>query len=358
MAAFESFPFNIGWEFTMACNLRCHHCASAAGLARADELTTAEALDICNQFPALLVQEVDLTGGEPLLRKDWAVIADHLRKLGISTNILTNGLNLKSEIVHQMKDVGISNVGISLDGLERTHNSIRGRQDSFEHVLRSIQMIQDQHIEVIVITTVNDLNIRELPAMLGLLESMEVRNWRLQPLIPVGRVLDYQELKMSSLGILQLGDFIRAWASQDGKGCTQIICSDGLEYIAGTEDPDRPWKGCPGGWITCGITSDGKVKGCLSLPDELIEGDLRKQDLWSIWFDPEAFAYTRRFSPEKVGENCQGCDKITECKGGCSSNTYAATGIFHNDPYCYYKISQTGAKPTVITASSSKPASL
>lgn len=351
MSGFESFPFNVGWEFTMACNLRCHHCASAAGLARSNELTTPEALRICDQFPALLVQEVDLTGGEPLLRKDWAVIAAHLKNLGISTNILTNGLNLKLETVRQMKDVGISNVGISLDGLERTHNNIRGRQDSYEHVLRSIDMIQKQDIEVIVITTVNDLNIRELPAMLNMLESMSVRNWRLQPLIPIGRVLDYQELKMSSLGILQLGDFIRAWAAQEDKRCTQIICSDGLEYIEGTEDPERPWRGCPAGWITCGITSDGKVKGCLSLPDELIEGDLRQQDLWSIWFDPAAFAYTRQFSPDRMGSNCKGCDKALECRGGCSSNTYAATGTFHNDPYCYYKINHAKTVlPDMLTA--------
>jgi len=340
MSGFEGFPFNIGWELTLACNFRCHHCASDAGVTRSDELTTAEALRICDQFPALLVQEVDLTGGEPLLRKDWNIIASHLKHLGIATNILTNGFNLGMETISQMKDAGISNVGISLDGMESTHDSIRGRKGSFEHVIRSIDMLQNWNLGVIVITTVNNLNIRQLPAMLQVLQSLNAAQWRLQPLIPVGRVLNHRELEIDSSEIMQLGDFIKSLAFQYPKGPTQIICSDGLEYIEGTLDPERPWRGCPGGWITCGITSDGLVKGCLSLPDELVEGDLRKQDLWDIWFNPDSFRYTRQFSPGMIGDNCRACDKASECRGGCSSNSYAATRSFHNDPYCYYKISR------------------
>ena len=96
---FEGFPFNIGWELTLACNLRCSHCGSSAGLPRANELTTREALKICDQFPALVVQEVDFTGGEPLLRADWPDIAQRLKDLDISTNIVTNGMALDQETI-------------------------------------------------------------------------------------------------------------------------------------------------------------------------------------------------------------------------------------------------------------------
>ena len=58
---YEGFPFIVGWELTLACNMRCRHCASAAGLPRARELTLDEALALCDQFPALAVQEVDFT---------------------------------------------------------------------------------------------------------------------------------------------------------------------------------------------------------------------------------------------------------------------------------------------------------
>ena len=338
--SFEGFPFNVGWELTLACNLRCNHCASAAGLPRPDELTTKEALKICDQFPALLVQEVDFTGGEPLLRADWTEIALYLKDLGISTNILTNGLVLDSRIVSQINKVDISNVGISLDGLEETHDYIRGRKGSFNHVLRSIKILQKENIHVIVITTVNNLNIHELPAILHLLQSIGIHDWRVQPLIPIGRANNFTELYIDDQSMLELGRFIQYWASKSEKEGIHIICSDGLEYIDGISNSERPWRGCPAGWITCGITSEGKVKGCLSLPDELVEGDLRKNDLWSIWFNPESFAYTRHFSNSQLGSNCGSCDKAIECFGGCSSNSYAATNKFHNDPYCFYKINK------------------
>jgi radical SAM protein with 4Fe4S-binding SPASM domain len=152
--------------------------------------------------------------------------------------------------------------------------------------------------------------------------------------------MNFKELEMSSKGILELGNFIRYWTPKAVATGLQIIGSDGLEYIEG-QKRDRPWRGCPGGWVTCGITSDGKVKGCLSLPDEIVDGDLRKDDLWDIWFHQDSFNYTRHCSPDHLGPNCISCDKAVECKGGCSANSYAASGIFHNDPYCYYKISNT-----------------
>lgn len=338
--SFEGFPFNLGWELTLACNLRCNHCASAAGLPRHNELTKEEALKICDQFPELLVQEVNFTGGEPLLSPYWAEIALYLKDLGISTNIITNGLALDPKIVSQMKNVGISDVGISLDGLETTHDHIRGHKGSFKQVLRSIELLQQENIRIIVITTVNNLNIDELPAILHLLQSVGIQYWRVQPLIPTGRANNFKKLYMDDAGILKLGKFIQCWEPKSKNEGTHIICSDGLEYIDGISNCERPWRGCPAGWVTCSITSDGKVKGCLSLPDNLIEGDLRKDDFWSIWFHPDSFAYTRRFSDKELGSNCSSCNKAMECLGGCSSNSYAASGKFHNDPYCFYRINK------------------
>jgi radical SAM protein with 4Fe4S-binding SPASM domain len=81
------------------------------------------------------------------------------------------------------------------------------------------------------------------------------------------------------------------------------------------------------------------------MPDELIEGDLRKNDLWDIWFHPDSFAYTRQFSTTKLGANCTGCDMGAECKGGCTASSYCSTGQFHNDPYCYYKVCSGAVTP-------------
>jgi radical SAM protein with 4Fe4S-binding SPASM domain len=335
--SFEGFPFIVGWELTLLCDLRCTHCGSSAGKARADELTTEEALKICEQLPALLVQEVDLTGGEPLLRPDWPVIAARLIELGIPTNVLTNGLHVGADKVARMREIGISGVGISLDGLEKTHDFTRDYKGSFSAVLQSIALMQRAGLPLNVITTVNALNLPELPEMFELLRSAGVRTWRLQPVIPMGRVQSHSELRLDSEAILQLGLLIRELKRGAGRDDLAIICSDGLEYVDEQDDGGRPWQGCSAGIVSCGIMSNGKVKGCLSLPDEMVEGDLRERSLWDIWFHRDSFAYTRGFSREQLGANCVTCEKGEECKGGCSSNSYCATGRFHNDPFCFYK---------------------
>jgi radical SAM protein with 4Fe4S-binding SPASM domain len=333
---FEGFPLIIGWELTLTCNLRCAHCGSSAGRPRCNELTTAEALALCEELPALLVQEVDFTGGEPLLRPDWPVIAGRLIELGIPTNVLTNGMAVDAGMVARMQDVGISGVGISLDGLEPTHDAVRCRNGSYAAVVDAIAAMQAAALPFNVITTVHALNVGELPEMLALMRSLGVRYWRLQPLIATGRVRSHAELHIGRSTLFRAGQFITEAKRSGACGDVQIICSDGLEYVEG-DDCERPWRGCSAGIVSCGITSDGKVKGCLSMPDDIIDGDLRQETLWNIWFDPNAFAYTRGFAASQLGDNCSACEMRMECKGGCSSSSYCETGQFHNEALCYYK---------------------
>jgi radical SAM protein with 4Fe4S-binding SPASM domain len=302
-------------------------------------LTTQEALRLCDEFPALLVQEVDFTGGEPMLRKDWPIIARRLVELGIPTNVLTNGLALSEATVSKMKGIGISGVGISLDGLEPTHDFTRNRPGSYAAVLRSIELLQNAGMPFNVITTVTKQSLSELPALLGVLRSAGVEHWRLQPLIPMGRVLTRAELHLADQDILRLGEFVREQKRNGSPTDVNIICSDGLEYVDDSVC-DRPWRGCSAGIAACGIRSDGKVTGCLSMPETFVEGDVRERSLWDIWFDPHAFSYTRQFAPEQLGPLCATCAKALECKGGCSSSSFCTTSRFHNDALCFYRASQ------------------
>lgn len=333
---YEGFPFIVGWELTLACNLRCRHCGSSAALPRSDELTLEESLAICDQFPELLVQDVYFTGGEPLLRPDWPAIATHLGKLGIGSKILTNGLTLDSDTVSQMKDAGISGVGVSIDGLEATHDHIRGRAGLFRRLLSGIARVQNADFPVTVITTVNALNLTELPALFALLRSIGVNRWQIQPIFPLGRGDEASELHLTEEAYMQLGAFVQEWGPMAED--LEMLPGDSFGYFTDFDTREPPWRGCPAGLLSCGITSDGKIKGCLSLPDECVEGDLRQNDLWEIWFHPDSFAYTRGVTPDDLGSNCRSCDRAEQCKGGCSAMSYGSTRRFHNDPYCFYRI--------------------
>ena len=158
--AFDSFPLFVNWELTLACNLNCRHCGSSAGKKRPDELTTDEALAICDQLPALLVQEVDLIGGEPLLRRDWPLIARRLTSSGITTKVVTNGLLLGPAMLQKMKEAGIAGIGISLDGLEKTHDTLRSYPGLFHQIMNGIHLLQEAEIPTRIVTTVNALQCR------------------------------------------------------------------------------------------------------------------------------------------------------------------------------------------------------
>ena len=332
---YEGFPFIIGWELTLTCNLRCRHCGSTAGSPREKELSTEEALSLCDQFPALLVQEVNFTGGEPLLRDDWTLIVNRLAHHGIKSKIITNGLSLAPDTIQRMKDAGIAGVGVSLDGLQETHDYIRGHKGLFQNVLAGIESLMKAGIPATVITTATGLNIDELPEIMSLLKRIGIRHWQIQPIFPTGRSQAATDLRLTEEQYLNLGLFYQRYESEGRQNGFEILPGDSFGYFTALDNREPPWRGCPAGLYSCGITSHGLIKGCLSLPDDVVEGDLRTNDLWDIWFHPDSFRYTRGFASDRLGPNCRSCSKSEQCKGGCSTMSYGSTGLFHNDPFCF-----------------------
>jgi radical SAM protein with 4Fe4S-binding SPASM domain len=335
---FEGFPFIVGWELTLACNMRCRHCASAAGLPRPRELALDEALRVCDQFPDLAVQEVHFTGGEPLVRPDWWRIAQYVHGQQIATRMVSNGLLLTPDNVARIAEVGLTTVAVSLDGLEDTHDRIRACPGLFRRVMAGMERVAAAGIRVSAITAVNPLNLGSLAALQSLLESAGVDTWQLQPNLPHGRSLENRELHLSDEQFVELNRFFREAHDRSGNGHPKVVPADSLGYFTELQPEEPPWRGCAAGLASVGIRSDGRVTGCLSMPDEIVEGDLRERDLWDIWFDENAFPYSRRFSVERLGPACRDCDRAGQCKGGCSSMSYGCTGRFHNDPYCLYAI--------------------
>ena len=335
---FEGFPFIVGWELTLACNLSCRHCASAAGRPRPRELTLDEALGLCGQLPALAVQEVDFTGGEPLVREDWWRIAERLRELSITTRMVTNGLLLTPATVERMKAVGLATVAVSIDGVAEVHDRIRSSAGLFRRVLAGMARVADAGIRLSAITAVNAVNLPTLPALLHLLDSTGVDTWQIQPLLPQGRSLSSPELALSDEEYVRVARFVSDARHETRHGKLKIVPADSLGYFTELDFGEPPWRGCAAGLASVGIRSDGRVTGCLSMDEELVEGDLRERDLWDIWFDEAAFPYSRHFSPAHLGPGCASCALAEQCRGGCTSMSYGCTGRLHNDPFCLTSI--------------------
>jgi radical SAM protein with 4Fe4S-binding SPASM domain len=338
---FEGFPFVVGWELTLDCNLRCRHCASSAGTHRGGELTLDESLAICDQFPALLVQEVIFTGGEPLLSPNWFAIASRLKVLGIQAGIVTNGTVVSDDVVGQLVDCGITAAGVSIDGPEAVHDSMRGHAGCFRKASQAVQRLVKGNVATTVITSVTSLNIDLLDEVYELVKSLGAWKWQLQPIFPLGRAYTNSELHLGENEFIRLGKYIYDSIEKKNTNRPVIVPADSCGFCSDLDREEFGWHGCPAGRYECGIMSDGRVKGCLSWPDSTVEGDLREADLWTIWFEPGAFSRLRGYTADDVSGSCKGCEQAQECGGGCQAMSLSATGTWHADPLCYRRLLET-----------------
>lgn len=338
------YPRFVVWELTLACNMRCEHCGSAAGKPRPDELSLDEMLGVCDALGELGCERVTLLGGEPLIHPHWPEVARRIRQNGFRANVITNGWTLhRPELCDAIAAAELSIVGISLDGLAPHHDALRRRPGSFERIMRGIALLQQRRVPVAITTVITAQTIDDLPALHDLLEQKGVRVWQLQIANPLGRLERGDPLLLSPERLPELLDFVVA--KKRAAGPLRIDIADNVGYFGAPEEAgirQKPsgkgsvWTGCHAGIQAMGLDANGDVKGCQSLPSTppFIEGNVRQRPLAEIWNDPEAFAYTRRFSPELLQGECARCPYGALCKAGCTSAALAHSGSVGDNPMC------------------------
>lgn len=119
--------------------MRCGHCGSFCTEPLSDELTTGEALELCDQIGEMGLKWVTLSGGESLTRKDIPALIERLSQNGVSVNMITNGWLLDKAMAEKLKESGIATVAIIIDGTRKIHDSIR-REDAYDHAEESFRI--------------------------------------------------------------------------------------------------------------------------------------------------------------------------------------------------------------------------
>ncbi|MFW5878636.1 MAG: radical SAM/SPASM domain-containing protein, partial [Myxococcota bacterium] len=346
------------WELTLACNLRCGHCGSRAGQARPDELDTGECLKLVKDLAALGCEVITLSGGEPTLREDWPAIAAEIRRQGMIPNMVTNGVGMDAEKARLMKEAGLSNVAVSIDGPPDIHERIRGK-GTYPGTGQAVRLLQEAGLPVTVMTTVNALNLSRLEEVHAACKSLGVSRWRLQLGKPMGNLDDHEDWVIRPRDLLYLLPRLHRLAIEDD---LPVGIGDSIGFFGPYDEPLRAtsWKGTPQRWAGCqaglqaiGIEANGGVKGCLSLQafagekDPFVEGNIRERSLKEIWRDPNLFAYNRRASVKELTGFCASCSKKNVCKGGAKCVASAVTGDVLEDPYCYHRVAELARRQPI-----------
>ncbi|WP_147654458.1 radical SAM/SPASM domain-containing protein [Methanomassiliicoccus luminyensis] len=344
-------PFQVVWDVTYACNLRCKHCYASAGEAHQDELTTAEGVALIDRLAAMGVPIIAFSGGEPLVRPDLLELAKHAEGKGMFVALATNGTLLTPEKVAALKENGVGYLQISLDGADAAvHDGFRGVPGAFDRTVGGIRNAIDQDLFVNISTTVTRNNIGEVPQIIDLCGDLGVNWFMAYNFIPAGRGRNMIEedlspeqreelLEMlyhrndgSKMQVLTTApQFARVALQQSGGPAfvpthffNQKVAGDlmGLTEFVG---------GCGAGRFYMAIRANGDVDPCVFFHHTV--GNVRRDDLEDLWRHDPFFASLR--DKDSLRENCGSCDYRHHC-GGCRARAYSYSGGDHlaPDPGC------------------------
>ncbi|UCG09490.1 MAG: 12,18-didecarboxysiroheme deacetylase [Desulfobacterales bacterium] len=176
------------WNVTRQCNLKCVHCYAHAKASTGDnELTTAEGKKLIEDLAQFGVPVVLFSGGEPLVRPDLPELAAYAVQNGMRAVISTNGTLIDAETARILKDIGLSYVGISLDGMEDINDRFRGVKGAFASALEGIKNCQAAGIKVGLRFTINKFNVSEISSIFRLIEDMDIPRVCFYHLVYAGR---------------------------------------------------------------------------------------------------------------------------------------------------------------------------
>ena len=335
-------PDNVVWEITWKCNANCIHCGSdCVSVEKQNQLSTSECLDIINDLDTIGTKMVTLSGGDPLLREDFPILASAIKSHGMQLSFVTNAIALDDKKIKLLRELQPEAFGISIDsGIDYIHDYIRGHKGCYNHALESIVKLKENDVEPTVVTTVHKLNYPQLPKLREVLLSLGVRAWQIQYADFIGRM--HKECMITEAQFQNMDNFIYDTVMK----YDDVMFVTGADVFGYMTDMVREispgWCGCQAGMKVLGLESDGTIRGCLSQQlDKYKEANIRDRSLVEVWNDPNSFAYNRHFDPECLGGYCKECEYALICKGGC---TRAATSDSECrcNPYCLHKIEQIG----------------
>ncbi len=310
------------WECSLRCDLACAHCGSdCQAESSIPDMPLSQFIPVLQDIKRMLITEskrsnhgqawptIGLTGGEPSLRPDIIECGEAIRAEGFPWGMVSNGNSMTASLFDGLIKAGLGSLTISLDGLEGSHEKLRGKRGSFKRALASIEMAAASNINMDVVSCVNQANLSELEKLKELLMSLGVKRWRLFSIFPRGRAALQPWLRLDPLHYLSLMEKIAAFRKEGG-----INVNYGCEgYLGEWEGKVRDYYYfCRAGVNFASILVDGSVTGCTSMRRDFIQGNIHEQPFSEIWRD--AFQELRDRSWTKSGP-CATCPSYRHCQG-------------------------------------------
>lgn len=302
------------WECTLRCNLNCIHCGSdCSSDASVNDMPAKDFIRAIDEIKEMVNPNetmIVLTGGEVLMRKDIEAIGLELYHRGFPWGIVSNGMLLDHKRLDSLINSGMRAVTISLDGIEDSHNWLRGHKNSYRNAINAIKqlpLIKDLKYDVV--TCANRKNIKQLPMLKEQLIEMGVKEWRIFTVFPIGRASDHKDLQLNALEFKALFDFIKE-VRKEGKIKLNYGCEGYLGNYEGEVRDDFFF--CKAGVNVASILVDGSISACPNLRENFIQGNIYQDNFADVW--QNKYQKYRDRSWTKTGI-CADCDSYEYCEG-------------------------------------------
>ncbi|MDR7667166.1 12,18-didecarboxysiroheme deacetylase [Methanosarcina sp. Z-7115] len=352
------------WNMTRRCNLKCVHCyAQAKDVEFENELSTGEGKALIDDLANFGSPVILFSGGEPTLRKDLPELAAYAREKGMRAVISTNGTLIDRDMAKKLKDVGLSYVGVSLDGIRETNDRFRGMKGAFDAALRGLHNCQEEGIKVGLRFTINKQNVRDIPAIFDLLEEDKIPRICFYHLVYAGRGSEMVSEDLSLEESRKAVDLIleRTKKLHEKGFPAEVLTVDNhcdgpyLYMKLLKENPERAAEVFELLSMNQG-NSSGIGIGCVSWDGSVHAdqfwrhysfGNIRERPFSEIWTDQsdELMAGLKHRKPliQANADRCARCKWLDVCNGNFRVRAEAVYGdVWADDPACYLTKEEIG----------------
>lgn len=256
------------------------------------------------------------------MRSDIFEVLEYTKEQNIPASIVTNSLLITKDKAKKLNALNLSSITVSIDGLEKSHDFIRGK-GNFRKTYKKIKLLKKyiHTAELSIRVTVNTKNVNECQKLIKLAENLKADSIRLTPVLPIGRAKENLDLLMSQE---QYQKFLNDCHNIKTK--IQVILPDNNSNVLNTRTKGF---GCHCGKEVCWITQVGDLYPCIFFGEKFIVGNMKKEKFSILW---ERSRKKVMFYGNKC---CKNCFNYKNCRGGCRARAlWLYNDINEIDPYC------------------------
>ncbi len=327
-------PSSLIWNITNRCNLKCSHCYMAADAhILPDQLSDEETIELVDRAHEAGVPVMFLSGGEPMLRKNFWEILERVHGCGINPTISTNCTMVTEENAKRLKENGVRWIATSLYGPREYHDKLTQVPGTYDKVINAIRVLRKNGVGVSLKTAITVDNWPYIYDMIQTAKDLDCGIFYICDLITSGRSEGEDKLRISKEQWRELCDFIvddmldpKSTLEYDIGAIPSTIPYIAQKFIERGEDVHKGlarlnlFSACPVGQGHMAINSEGNIMPC-QFSQEWTVGNIKDMSF------EEATKLLRTFNEQESEGQCapDACAFTRICRG-CRVKAWMRTG--------------------------------